>query len=68
LVRLRQRGGAFTLPYSLPSREGNFTPSSLSALGYYSSLWQREVRRDFIIDVFILMSVLITRTRTPVSH
>jgi hypothetical protein len=27
--------------------------------GYYSSLWQREVRRDFIINVFILMILLV---------
>jgi len=27
--------------------------------GYISSLWQREVRRDFIINVFILMTVLV---------
>jgi hypothetical protein len=24
--------------------------------GYITSLWQREVRRDFIINVFILMT------------
>jgi hypothetical protein len=28
--------------------------------GCISSLWQREVRRDFIINVFILMTVLVT--------
>jgi len=28
--------------------------------GYISSLWQREVRRDFIINVFILMTLLVT--------
>jgi len=27
--------------------------------GVYSSLWQREVRRDFVIDVFILMTLLV---------
>jgi hypothetical protein len=28
--------------------------------GYITSLWQREVRRDFIINVFILMTLLVT--------
>jgi hypothetical protein len=28
--------------------------------GFISSLWQREVRRDFVIDVFILMTLLVT--------
>jgi hypothetical protein len=28
--------------------------------GYYSSLWKREVRRDFITNVFIFMTLLIT--------
>jgi hypothetical protein len=27
--------------------------------GYITSLWQREVRRDFIINVFILMTLLV---------
>jgi hypothetical protein len=27
--------------------------------GYFTSLWQREVRRDFIINVFILMTLLV---------
>ncbi|OGW52977.1 MAG: hypothetical protein A2Y81_05355 [Nitrospirae bacterium RBG_13_43_8] len=27
--------------------------------GFISSLWQREVRRDFVIDVFILMTLLV---------
>ena len=35
-------------------------PSPLfSKEGYSSSLWQREDRRDFIINVFILMTVLV---------
>jgi len=28
--------------------------------GFIPSLWQREVRRDFVIDVFILMTLLVT--------
>jgi hypothetical protein len=28
--------------------------------GYIPSLWQREVRRDFIISVFILMTGLVS--------
>jgi hypothetical protein len=28
--------------------------------GYISSLWQKEVRRDFIINVFIFITLLIT--------
>jgi hypothetical protein len=36
-------------------------PSPLFAKeGDDSSLWQREVRRDFIINVFILMTLLLT--------
>jgi len=27
--------------------------------GYITSLWKREVRRDFIINVFILMTLLV---------
>ena len=35
-------------------------PSPLfSKEGYCSSLWQREDRRDFIINVFIFMNVLV---------
>ena len=36
------------LPYPLFAKEGHI-----------SSLWQREVRRDFIINVFILMTALV---------
>jgi hypothetical protein len=37
-------------------------PSPLFAKeGEIASLWQREGRRDFIINVFILMIVLLTR-------
>jgi hypothetical protein len=28
--------------------------------GYITFLWQREVRRDFIINVFILMTLLVS--------
>ena len=27
--------------------------------GFISSLWQREDRRDFVIDVFLLMTLLV---------
>jgi len=27
--------------------------------GFILSLWQREVRRDFVIDVFILVTLLV---------
>jgi hypothetical protein len=33
--------------------------------GYITSLWQREVRRDFIINVFILMTLLVTPISFP---
>jgi len=37
-------------------------PSPLFAKeGYISSLWQREGRRDFIINVFIIMTLLVIR-------
>jgi len=37
-------------------------PSPLFAKeGDDPSLWQREVRRDFIINVFILITLLLTR-------
>jgi hypothetical protein len=37
------------LPFPLFSKEG-----------YITSLWKREVMRDFIINVFILMTLLVT--------
>jgi hypothetical protein len=40
------------LPLPLFSKEGHIT-----------SLWQREVRRDFIINVFILMTLLVKSIR-----
>jgi len=34
--------------------------SVMVSLSNQSPLWQREVRRDFIINVFILMILLVT--------
>jgi hypothetical protein len=37
----------------------NLPTPLFSKEGYIPSLWQREVRRDFIINVLILMTLLI---------
>jgi hypothetical protein len=37
----------------------NLPTPLFSKEGYITSLWQREVRRDFIINVFILMTLLV---------
>jgi hypothetical protein len=38
----------------------NLPTPLFSKEGYVTSLWQREVRKDFIINVFILMTLLVT--------
>jgi hypothetical protein len=37
----------------------NLPTPLFSKEGYITSLWQREVRRDFMINVFILMTLLV---------
>src|SRR4030043_1576434 len=36
--------------------------------GYITSLWKREVRRDLIIDVFILMTLLVNKHAPAFLH
>jgi len=38
------------------SKEGDTPPKSPLHRGEISSLWEREVERDFIMNVFILMT------------
>jgi hypothetical protein len=47
------------LPLPLFTKEGNTPLNPLLIEGNFSSLWQREVRRDFINNVVIIMRPLI---------
>jgi hypothetical protein len=47
------------LPLPLFTKEGYTPLNPLFIEGNYSSLWQREVRRDFIINGFILINSLV---------